>query len=401
MFENVLGQEAALRLAADLRASALPNALLFSGPPASGKGTAALELARALSCAEGKAAWNCPCESCERHRLLSHPDLLLLGKRAFSSELAASGEAFLREPDSAARTLFIRAVRKLLARLSPVLWEGEEAKLSKVAPLAVQLGEDLEELGLQRPLPEGEKLRKLVAGMLSAALKVEGEAISDSTSIGQIRRTAYWARLAPSGRRKLVLIENADRMQEGARNALLKILEEPPETTVLVLSTSRRGAMMQTLLSRVRTYHFVRRGPEVEREVLRRVFRDPQAADRGDAGVAEYLASFLPVPPTDLEEAASCFLSAPDSRSAASAVLERTGKFESREQFPDFLEKLLTAISLRLREGPAEPRGAMVAAAVSAAVREADQAVGTYNQSPALALERLYTVVAPLFRRGR
>lgn len=402
MFENVLGQEAALRIAADLRAGALPNALLFSGPAASGKGTAALELARALSCERGTAEWNCACESCERHRQLAHPDLLLIGPRAFSSELAASGAAFLRESESAARLLFLRSVRKLLARLNPILWEGDEAKLSKIAPLAVALGEDLEELSPPRQLPEGDKLKKLVDSVLSTALKLEGEAVSDSTPIAQIRRAAYWARLAPAGRRKLVFIENADRMQEGARNALLKILEEPPETTVLVLSTARRGAMMPTLLSRVRPYHFVRRGSEAERNVIRRVFRDPVAADREGAALGAYLDSFLPVPPSELSEAAGLFLSAPDARAAASAVLERTRKFETREQFPLFLEKLLDAVSARLREGAADPRAAVVGAAAARSVREADEAVGTYNQSPALALERLHLSLAPLFRpRGR
>lgn len=398
MFENVLGQEAALRMAADLRAGALPNALLFSGPAASGKGTAALELARALSCERGTAEWNCSCDSCELHRRLAHPDLLLLGPRAFSSELAASGAAFLRESESAARLLFIRSVRKLLARLNPILWEGDESKLSKIAPLAVALGEDLEELSPPRQLPEGDKLKKLVDAVLAAALKLEGEAVSDSTPIAQIRRAAYWARLAPTGRRKLVFIENADRMQEGARNALLKILEEPPETTVLVLATARRGAVMPTILSRVRPYHFVRRSQTTEREVVRRVFRDPEAADRADAGLGDYLDSFLPVPPAELSEAAGCFLSAPDARSAASAVLERTRKFESREQFPLFLEKLLDAVSERLRAVPPDPRSASVAAAAARAVRDADEAVGTYNQSPALALERLHLSLAPFFR---
>lgn len=391
MFENVLGQEASRRLSLDLASGTLPPALLFSGPPASGKGTAALELARALSCERAGAPWNCSCASCERHRLLSHPDLLLLGPRAFASELAASAAAFLREPESAARMLFVRSARKLLSRFSPVLWEGDETKFAKASTLSAAMGEDLEELYPPRPLPEGDKLGKLVSSVLSAALKLEDEGIADSIPIAQIRKLSYWARLAPTGKRKLILLENADRMQEGARNALLKILEEPPETAVIVLSTARRGAMMPTILSRLRPYAFARRAADIERDVIRRVFRDADALSAGADSVSGYLETFLPVPPAALEAAASAFLSASDARSAAASVLQSVGKFEPRSVFASFLSRLLSAVSASLREKPqADARAVVAAEKLSAAVRRADLAVGTYNQAPPLALERLF-----------
>ena len=390
MFENVLGQEAARRLASDLSSDSLPSSSLFAGPAASGKGTTALELARVLSCEKKGAPWNCSCPSCERHRLLAHPDLLLVGPRSFSSELSASAAAFLREPASAARLLFLRSVRKLHARFSPVLWEGDESKFAKVCTLTATLGEDLEELCPPRVLPEGESLKKAVDSIISTALKLEDEGISESIPISQVRRLAYWARLAPTGKRKLILIENADRMQEGSRNALLKILEEPPESTVLVLSTSRRGAMMPTILSRLRPYLFVKRPPEVERDVIRRVFRDQQASESGSAGVADYLDSFLPVSAADLDQAASSFLAAHDARSAASAAVELSHKFEPRSLFPSFLDRLSRLTARSLRDRAADARAVVSAEACAEAVRRADLAVGTYNQSPSLALERLF-----------
>ena len=393
MFENVLGQEAAQRLSGDLSSDSLPPSILFYGPPASGKSTAALELARALSCDHRNAPWNCSCSSCERHRLLSHPDLLLIGPRSFSSELAAAASAFLRERESSARLLFLRAARKLAARFSPILWEGDEAKFSKAAALSAALGEDLEELGSSRTLPSGEGLKKLVDTAVSTALKLEDEGISDTIPIAQIRRMAYWARLAPTGKRKLILIENADRMQEGARNALLKILEEPPATTVIVLATARRGAIMPTIASRLRPYAFSRRSPEIEREVVRRVFRDRPEASDAAGGLAGYLESFLPVPPSRLDEAAASFLSGRDSRSAAAAAMALAGKFEPRSLFPSFLERLLAHVSPARNGGSPDFRAVASAEAVSRAVGRAHQAVGTYNQSPALALERLFAEI--------
>ena len=124
MFENVLGQNSTSQLISDINSSKLAPALLFSGPPSSGKGTSSLELARVLSCEkEIKAAWDCSCPSCARHRLLIHPDLLCLGLKSFCAEISASAEAVKR--DRTGRVLFIRSSRKLLARFNPFLWEDD------------------------------------------------------------------------------------------------------------------------------------------------------------------------------------------------------------------------------------------------------------------------------------
>ena len=56
MFENVLGQQATGQLIHDIKAGILAQAMLFSGPSASGKGTSALELGRIISCDVGNAS---------------------------------------------------------------------------------------------------------------------------------------------------------------------------------------------------------------------------------------------------------------------------------------------------------------------------------------------------------
>ena len=147
MFENLLGQDsAASALASDIERGELAPAILLSGPPGSGKLTAALEAARALSCAapaarEGAplAAWNCSCPACGRHRLLVHPDLLLLGPRTFPEEIAAGLELLGRAPGAAASYFFARACRKLAKRFDAALYAGEESRLAKAAPLLREL----------------------------------------------------------------------------------------------------------------------------------------------------------------------------------------------------------------------------------------------------------------------
>jgi DNA polymerase-3 subunit gamma/tau len=306
MFENVLSQEAVLQLSADIRADKLAPSMLFAGPAASGKGTSALELGRVLSCEKG-AVWNCPCPSCAHHRLLCHPDFLALGSRPFSPEIAAASEVFVRESaETSARFLFIRAVRKLLLRFNSILWE-DDPRFSKLSPLLEGLEDDLNEIGIGEAAgytaKNAARVEKLVSSIKKNAFKLEAGGITDLIPVSQIRRASYWIRLAPFGPRKFLLIENADRMQDAARNALLKVLEEPPERAVIVLTTSRAPALLPTILSRLRPYRFNRRDDAVERDVIRRVFRDtepPQpaasaAGGGGDSLITSYLESFLPV----------------------------------------------------------------------------------------------------------
>jgi DNA polymerase-3 subunit gamma/tau len=88
-----------------------------------------------------------------------------------------------------------------------------------------------------------------------------------------IRNMETWAQLMPLGKRKTVIIENADRMQDSARNAMLKILEEPPESTRFILLTTRRASMMSTVLSRSRVLTFKPRDEATTSLIIRRVFK--------------------------------------------------------------------------------------------------------------------------------
>ncbi|MDR0451058.1 MAG: DNA polymerase III [Treponema sp.] len=434
MFENLLGQSAADRLREDAEAGLAPS-MLFFGPPATGKGTAALELGRVLSCEGGTgrpgAPWNCPCPACARHRRLLHPDLLLMGPRSFSAEIAASSAVFLREEAPQGRILFTRALRKLLCRFSPILWE-DDPKLAKLRPLLQSMEEDMESLDSA----EGKNREKLCAALVKNALKLESEGLGDFIPVAQVRRAAYWGRLAPSGRRKLLVIEGADRMRDEARNSLLKILEEPPERLNIALLTVRREAILPTLLSRLRPYRFVRREARVEAEVIRRVFRGlnaegglPEGNPAAPGGLAAYLDSFLPVPPEKLYPLAAFFaasvalgalnaskrggrpvppgliplgkFAAPiarqaglgepseDSREIVKRVMERAGAFEARSLFPAFLGALLSVVSGAWTEP--DPRRIGFNGIWKKHAGEAEAGVGTWNQQPALALDRLIT----------
>lgn len=57
-------------------------------------------------------------------------------------------------------------------------------------------------------------------------------------------------------KRKVYIIEDADKMTVQAQNCLLKTLEEPPEYVVIVLTASNYDALLETIRSRSQRYSF-------------------------------------------------------------------------------------------------------------------------------------------------
>jgi DNA polymerase-3 subunit gamma/tau len=264
-----------------------------------------LELARVLSCEE-KGDWKCACSSCALHRYLHHDDLLVLGKRSFSAEISACSSAFLQNQDNVnTKLLLYRSFRKLMLRFSPVLME-DDPKLAKTASIIRSLDEGLNELMEITPnKSEKPVTEKLCGSLIKNALTLESEGLSNSIPIAQIRSASSWCFLAPSGKHKTLILENADNMREEARNSLLKLLEEPPKTVSIVMTAKRREAIMPTILSRLRPYRFLKRNEESEKEIIRRVF---QVKHDTGCGLSEYLDSFLPQSTEKLYPLAAWFI---------------------------------------------------------------------------------------------
>lgn len=89
-----------------------------------------------------------------------------------------------------------------------------------------------------------------------------GEAVSNaelarSITIGQVRDLiAKLKTKAEAGHWRAIIIDSIDDLERSATNALLKILEEPPEQTVFLLVSYNPGRLLPTIRSRCRVLRF-------------------------------------------------------------------------------------------------------------------------------------------------
>lgn len=81
---------------------------------------------------------------------------------------------------------------------------------------------------------------------------------------------------------RVFIIDDADRMNDSAANALLKTLEEPPATTHIFLITSRPDSMLATIRSRCQMVRF----SPIENDLIERFLIDERGFSVDDARIA-------------------------------------------------------------------------------------------------------------------
>lgn len=81
---------------------------------------------------------------------------------------------------------------------------------------------------------------------------------SDAISIDDVRVIQERVYETGEGPRRVCFIRGIDRLQDAAANAFLKILEEPPEGRVFILTSSSDSLLLPTIVSRSRVLRFDR-----------------------------------------------------------------------------------------------------------------------------------------------
>ena len=116
--------------------------------------------------------------------------------------------------------------------------------------------------------------------LLSTWSSKEIEKASDEIKIDQIRRAQESISLKPSeGRKKVLIVDGAETMNEASQNAFLKTLEEPPGDSLIILITSLPQSLLPTIRSRCQALVF----QPLPRHTLAEVIRENRGLSEEDA----------------------------------------------------------------------------------------------------------------------
>lgn len=311
------------RLAAAVKAGRLPQALLLEGPEGVGKQRLALWLAQLLLCERGGEEPCSDCRGCKMANSLTHPDL------------------------------------HWLVPLEPSKKGADAEKQVEVVAGALA-----DEMAVRRDRP--------LYGPLP------GMAVH---SVAVVRHMLRHVALTPAmASRKVFIVGDAERLipqraNPEAANALLKVLEEPPADTVLILTASEPDSLLPTILSRV---------------VRVRVARVP------DSVVTAFIHNELPeskVPPSEADgcigrvfargdavaperEVAGAFRTSLRSAVDRYAFALRQAPFQARGGFTDMLDGLVDRLRAEVRRGGDTRR---LAEAIALVLQAREHAQGNVN----------------------
>ncbi len=203
MWTNVIGDTRVKHILKNaLEHEKLPGAYLFSGPEGTGKDAAAIELAKAVNClnpAMGGIEACDACESCVSISSFTSPAVLFIHALPKKSD---DDGADLKEEDVA----IVREQR--MAKAADPYYNFEIPRA-----MAIHIGQIRE-------------LRLLLARSMSGAKK------------------------------RVVIISEAQMMNDKSQNAFLKTLEEPHANTVIILTSSNANGLLPTVHSRCQEVRF-------------------------------------------------------------------------------------------------------------------------------------------------
>ena len=242
----IIGQETFLeRIQNLLHSDRLGHSHLFTGPEGAGKDALALQFAAMLNC-RGTGEKPCgECPSCHQYRNLEHTALYLIFALPDKSKSSNDPDPFKGFNDADMTAVQEAIAAKVKNPYQPIQLPG--ANFIRIA------------------------------------------------SIRKLRQDIY-LRMNP-GIIKTVVILEAHKMNDPAFNALLKILEEPPENTVFILTTAFPDRIPATIISRCQYYRVPPINPkDLERHLVTRFDLETTEAhilarlSQGNVRQAEYYA---------------------------------------------------------------------------------------------------------------
>lgn len=183
------------------------------------------------------------------------------------------------------------------------------------------------------------------------------------------RMSEFFARTSGGGGWRIAIVDSADELNTEAANALLKLVEEPPDKALILLLSHRPGRLLRTLKSRCRRLPV---SPLAEADVLTVLNQLPVPAQGDPAALAAAarLSGGSPGRALELRDSlgAKAFDAFLRARSLTAGVkMAVAGHFAQRQaavqDFETFADLVLDWLALEAASAPEAPRSAALARA--------------------------------------
>ena len=217
-FSKIKGQDRVInQLEIALQNDRLSQSYLFYGPEGSGKFTTALLFAMAINCESEDSSKPCGvCSSCKKMKNFSHPDLLYIFP---SIKLDMTKEGIIKSDK--VRNEYNQYIEQKIAKP----WDNYNFSGNTEIRIDV--------------------IRRLIS---------------------KIQHSSF------ESKKKIFIVENMDKIGRNAANAFLKTLEEPPEDSLIILTTSKPNSLLPTILSRCNKIAFNPLSSRIIEDILEKEF---------------------------------------------------------------------------------------------------------------------------------
>jgi len=241
-FTKISQNEIALSLEKDLQKNELPQALLFTGPPYSGKLTAGVELAKAMGC--------------------NKENLVISATRDFIYSLNTALKVFLKAKDQKSKDFLKRNLEIFQLTFHSVLDVSNDKAKTKMFKVN-ELFSKLDALDNKDILAWGKELNEALKDLQKTRKR------NNSLSMEQLRNVQAWLEMTSfNNTPKVFILEGIEKVNMNVANGLLKLLEEPNLNARIVLISNSYLKLLETILSRVRKYDFREISGEKLEEVI-------------------------------------------------------------------------------------------------------------------------------------
>ena len=243
-FENLekIQPSVALTLNKNLSSGLLPRSILFSGPRGTGRLTGALDLAFHLTG--------------ERRDVLRTQNIIYFPHREMLPRVKAAVAIYKEQRTRKARLFLIETLREVNMQYNDALVSGLSQASLKMFETAQNVDLFLSDIEDRDEVTDRDvkALDSLTKSIFSEKYLYCGKSSPTCVSIELLRSVKEW--MTSSYSEKVVIIEDLESATEGAKNSILKMLEEPDEHFTIILVSSQSQRIMETILSRVRKFTF-------------------------------------------------------------------------------------------------------------------------------------------------